>query len=59
MNFFEKILVGIHHATYHRNVRKAIKAKDKRDIQLFKKYVYQAEDAWKKIVLIKKKHSNE
>ena len=25
----------------------------------YKKYVYRAEDAWKKIVLIKKKYSNE
>jgi len=59
MNFFEKILVGIYHATYHRNIRNAEKAKDKKDIELFKKSVYRAEDAWKKIVLIKKKYSNE
>ena len=59
MNFITTILVGIYHAKYHRNLKKAIRAKDKQNIYQFKKYVYQAEDAWKKIVTIKKKQTNE
>ena len=59
MSFFNKILIGIYHAKYHRKLRSAIKVKEEQNIYKFKKYVYQAEDAWKKIVTIKKKYQNE
>tara|TARA_A100001201_G_scaffold96556_1_gene83434 strand:+ start:118 stop:297 length:180 start_codon:yes stop_codon:yes gene_type:complete len=59
MTFFEKIRIGIYHAKYHRKLKFAIKAKEQQNIHKFKKYVYQAEDAWKKIVTIQKKYQNE
>ena len=59
MNFITNILVGIYHAKYHRNLKKAIRAKNNKNIYQFKKYIYRAEDAWKKIVTIKKKQPNE
>jgi flagellin-specific chaperone FliS len=59
MNFFEKILIGIYHAKYHRNLKKAERSKENKNIHNFKKYIYRAEDAWKQIVIIKKKYQNE
>ena len=59
MKFFDKILIGIYHAKYHRKIKKAELSKDNKNIHNFKKYVYQAEDAWKQIVIIKKKYQNE
>jgi hypothetical protein len=59
MKFLDKIRLGIYHASYHRNMKKAQKAQLKRDLVKFKKYVYKAEDAWKQVVNIKKKYSNE
>ncbi len=50
-----KIRIGILHATYHRNIKKAEKARVAQDIISFKKYIYQAEDAWKRIVIITEK----
>jgi len=55
MKWFTKIRVGFLHAAYHRNLRKAIKARDQSDIQAFKKYIYRAEDAWKQIVRLREK----
>ena len=40
-------------------MKKAQKSQTKRDLNNFKKYVYKAEDAWKKIVTIKRKYNNE
>ena len=31
----------------------------KQDIKKFQKYIYQAEDAWKKLVIIRKKYQDE
>tara|TARA_R100001509_G_scaffold43354_1_gene23468 strand:- start:362 stop:541 length:180 start_codon:yes stop_codon:yes gene_type:complete len=59
MKFLDKIKIGIHHAAYHRNMKKAQKAQNKRDLNEFKKYVYKAEDAWKKIVTLRKRYNNE
>jgi len=59
MKFLDKIRIGIYHATYHRNMKKAERAQEKSDIIKFKKYIYKAEDAWKKVVTIKKRYSNE
>ena len=59
MNWLNKISAGIYHASYHRYLKKAIKAKDKSNIELFKKYVYVAEDAWKRLVKIQNKHKKD
>ena len=40
------------HAAYHRNIRRAEAAMLKSDIQCFRKHVYNAEDAWRKIVIL-------
>ena len=59
MNIFDKIRIGFYHASWHRNLKKAEKQKDKSNIKKFKKYVYKAEDAWKKIVTLRKRYNNE
>jgi hypothetical protein len=41
------------HATYHRELKKAELARENSDLKSFKKHVYRAEDAWKKLVLIR------
>ncbi len=47
--------IGVLHATYHRCMRKAVKASEEKNLVEFKKYIYQAEDAWRKIVIITEK----
>lgn len=59
MKFLDKIRIGIYHASYHRNMKKAQKEQIKRNLNKFKTYVYKAEDSWKKIVTIRKKYNNE
>ena len=47
-----KIRIAMLHAAYHRNIRRAEAAMLKSDIQRFRKHVYNAEDAWRKIVIL-------
>ena len=54
-NWLRKIRIGILHATYHRNMKRAERARKVHDIVKFKKYIYRAEDAWKKLVTITQK----
>ena len=49
-------MIGIYHAKYHRNLKKAIRAKNKKNIEKFKKYIYRAEDAWRQVVLLTQKN---
>jgi len=58
MKFLDKIRIGIYHAKYHRSVSAAEIARDEKDIQTFKKYIYRAEGAWKKIIIITKKYKD-
>jgi hypothetical protein len=55
ITFFIKIRIGILHAAYHRNMKRADEARTNHDIVSFKKYIYQAEDAWRKIVILTNK----
>lgn len=55
MKWWYKIRIGLLHATYHRNIKYAESARQKQDIVLFKKYIYRAEDIWKKIVILTEK----
>jgi len=55
ITFIIKIKIGLLHATYHRNMKRADKARESRDIINFKKYIYAAEDAWRKIVILTNK----
>jgi hypothetical protein len=50
-----KLRIGMLHATYHRNVKKAETARQKQDVVEFKKYIYRAEDAWRKLVILTEK----
>ncbi len=58
MKLFDKIKSGMYHATYHRNYKRALKAKDAKNIHKFKNYIYKAEDAWRKVILITKKYED-
>lgn len=51
----QKIRIGLLHAAYHRNMRKAETARSNQDILKFKKHVYAAEDAWRKLVILTNK----
>ena len=53
--FFIKLRIGILHARYHRNLKKADKVRKQHDIVKFKRYVYRSEDAWRKIVILTEK----
>ena len=50
-----KIRIGLLHATFQRNMRNANLARNKHDIITFKKHIYQAEDAWRKLVILTQK----
>jgi flagellin-specific chaperone FliS len=50
-----KIRIALLHAKYHRCIRKAEAAMAKSDIKQFRKYIYRAEDAWRKIVILTNK----
>ena len=60
LKWINKIRIGFLHAKYHRKMRFAISASEDKDLKKFKKYVYQAEDAWRKMVIIieKQKENN-
>ena len=55
LKYFIKFRIGLLHATYHRNMKHADKAREEQDIIKFKKYIYAAEDAWRKIVILTNK----
>ena len=54
-NWIRKIKIGLLHASYHRNLKKAEQARQHHDVLEFKKYVYKAEDAWRKLVILTEK----
>ena len=52
---FIRFRISVLHATYHRNMRSMEIARYEQDIVSFKRYAYQAEDAWRKIVILTEK----
>jgi hypothetical protein len=50
-----KFKIGLLHAKFHRNMKRAGIARKKQDIVAFKKYIYRAEDAWRKLVILTEK----
>ena len=51
------IRIGFLHATYHRNMKWASKiARTQQNIVQFKKYIYRAENAWRKLVILTNKN---
>jgi len=57
--FIADIRIGVHHAAYHRNLKKAEQARLKKDLNKFQKYIYKSEDAWRKVVIIRNKYKTE
>ena len=56
INKLRSMRIALLHATYHRNLKKAIYIQEHSgELQRFKKYIYRAEDAWRKIVTLKEK----
>jgi hypothetical protein len=53
--FIRKLRIGILHAAYHRNIKHAESSRANHDIVAFKKYIYRAEDAWRKLVVLQEK----
>ena len=51
-----KIRIGFLHAKYHRNMKWASKARTQQNIVQFKKYIYRAENAWRKLVILTNKN---
>jgi hypothetical protein len=60
LKWINNIRIGLLHAKYHRLLRRAEQARENTDLIKFKKYVYKAEDAWRKLVIIieKQKENN-
>ena len=54
--FIRTIRIGLLHATYHRNMKWAQVARKQQNIVKFKKYIYRAEDAWRKLVILTNKN---
>ncbi len=50
------IRIGFLHARYHRNIKKAEVARIQQNIIQFKKYIYRAENAWRKLVILTNKN---
>lgn len=44
--------IGLLHAKYHRHMKKAEAASLIKDLGSFKRHIYSAEDAWRKIVIL-------
>jgi len=55
INWYRRIQIAFYHAAYHRNLKRAQEARVKQDIIAFKQYIYRAEDAWRKVVVLTEK----
>ena len=47
--------IGLLHAKFHRNMKRAEFDRKSRNVIQFKKHIYRAEDAWRKIVILTQK----
>jgi len=55
MKWWYRFRIGLLHATYHRNMKRAELARTEQNVLKFKKYIYRAEDAWKRLVILTEK----
>ena len=55
MKWWYRFRIGLLHAAYHRNMKRAEQARTDQNVLKFKKYIYRAEDAWKKLVILTEK----
>lgn len=58
-NLILKIRIGVYHAAYHRNMKRAQAAKDNSDLKKFQESIYRAEDAWRKLITLIVKQQQE
>ena len=56
MKLLAHIRIGFLHAAFHRNMKQAEVARKQHDIVKFKDHIYAAENAWKKLVIVKNKY---
>jgi hypothetical protein len=56
IKWFRNLRIGLLHAAYHRNMKHCETARSRHDIVAFKKYIYRAEDAWRKLVILIEKN---
>jgi hypothetical protein len=54
-NWIRRFRIALLHAAYHRNLKRAQEARVNQDIIAFKRYIYRAEDAWRKLVILTEK----
>ena len=52
LTLFYKFRIALLHAKYHKHMKRADISRTTSDIIKFKKHVYKAEDAWRKIVIL-------
>lgn len=56
VNKLRSIRIALLHASYHRNLKKAVYIQEHDGgLERFKKYIYRSEDAWRKIVTLQEK----
>lgn len=55
MKWWYRFRIGLLHAAYHRNMKRAEQARTDQNVLKFKKYIYRAEDAWKRLVILTEK----
>ena len=53
--WFYKFRIGILHATFHKNLKRAESARCISKYDVAKTHIYKAEDAWRKIVILTEK----
>ena len=52
LKWINNIRIGLLHAKYHRYMRRIEAAREQSDLVKFKKCVYKAEDAWRRLVIL-------
>ena len=53
--WFYRFRIGILHAAFHKNLKRAENAKRVSKYEVARTHIYKAEDAWKKIVILTEK----
>ena len=52
LKWINNLRIGLLHAKYHRCMRRMEAAREQSDLVKFKKCVYKAEDAWRRMVIL-------
>jgi hypothetical protein len=56
--FWLNIRIGLAHARYHKNMKRAEQARQGKQLRKFRRYIYRAENAWRKLVILFYKQRN-